>query len=227
MKIRLSSQKTIQVVNEVLPVAKKWQDTAKNKQKLDLKEIRFEAYDDEENQQTVKLNIENAPKDSLEELEKYLLEKNIDAFTQHLVTEELQNIAYLEEEFDILQFSDNRNQKPLTCNEIHTLNDCESYTLFVSYPSRSPVEIGREFRYDDLEVKEMLFETIQMINDSDSPINQLSIEMLYRPSDLEYQYETEEEVRENSEKRIHFNAKQTLINNLPEIETVDDIIFEE
>src|SRR5699024_8550436 len=152
---------------------------------------------------------------------------NIDAFTQHLVTEELQNIAYLEDEFDTLQFTNNFNQKPLICNEIHTLDKCENYTLFVSYPSRSSVDLKNDFRYDDPEVKEMLFETIQMINDSESPINQLSIELLYRPSDLEYQYETEEEIREKSEKRIHFNAKQTLIKNLPEIETVDDIMFEE
>lgn len=66
-----------------------------------------------------------------------------------------------------------------------------------------------------------------MVNESESPINQLSIDMLYRPSDLENQYETEEELREKSEKRIHFDSRKTLIKNLPEIEKVDDIIFEE
>lgn len=74
-EIRLSSQETIQVVNEVLPVAEKWKEIAKNKYKLDMEEIHFVAYDDEDSRQTVKLNIESAPKDSLEELEQHLLEK--------------------------------------------------------------------------------------------------------------------------------------------------------
>lgn len=117
-EIRLSSKETIQVVNEVFPIAEKWRETAKNKYKLDMEDIHFVAYDDEENRQTVKTNIENAPKDSLEELEQHLLEKNKDAFTQHLVTEELQKIAYLEDQFDTLQFSKSDNKKPLKCNQI-------------------------------------------------------------------------------------------------------------
>lgn len=224
--IRLSSEEMVQVVNEVLPVAEEWRETAKNEYQLDMEKIHFKSYD-EENPQTVRLNIENTPKDSLEELEKYILENNINAFTQHLVTEEMEKITYLEEQFDTLQFSDMRNKEPLQCNHIQKLNECESYTLFVSYPSKSIVDLRNDFRYDDPKVKEMLFETIQMINDSESPITQLSIERLYRPSDLEKQYEAEEELREQSEERIIFDAMETLIKNLPDIKEVDDIIFEE
>jgi len=53
-----------------------------------------------------------------------------------------------------------------------------------------------------------------MINDSESPIIQLSIDVIYRPSDLKNQYETEEELREKRERRIHFYSRKTLIKNL-------------
>lgn len=224
--IRLSSEETIKVVNEVLPVAEEWKETAKNEYKLNMEEIHFESFDDEDKLQNIRLNIESASNDSLEELEARILEENIDAFTQHLIKEEIRRIDYLEEQFDTLEFSDSYHREYLTCNQIQQLNECESYTLYVSYSSRSPVEIRKEFRYDDPNVKEMLLDTIQKINDSESPINQLSIDMLYRPSDLEHQYETEEELEENNE-RIIFDSRETIINNLPEIENVEDIIFEE
>lgn len=225
-KIQLSSIDTVEVFNAALPLAKKWREIAANEYNLTIDEIEVLNIDDEDEFQLVTLTIEDVPDDSLDQLESKLVQQNPDVFSQHFIQDIANKLEPLEAKFEGLRFGKHTNELAVICIEMEKLNECTNYSVIIEYKDGMEVTIKNEFRYDDPEVKETLFQTIQMLNDLGLPINQLRINKLYQPSDLEDdQFYTEEELIEN-ENRVHFRVEPAIINDLSTISKPEDIVFE-
>src|SRR5699024_6207263 len=83
---------------------------------------------------------------------------------------------------------------PLKCLKFNGFASCDSYAVSLEFSDDQTYDDFVEHRYDNPETIEMIFDTIQLLQSVNIPIDQFNGPKLFLPDDLSMQTKTEKEL---------------------------------
>lgn len=230
--LEFHEEETLQILDDVIQVAKKWKKIAAEEYDVSLDKIEMEQLVKVENdnqfiQHLIILTIDDMEYESLVQLGDQLAQQNPNNFSLRFLPDIMDKVDPIESQLNGLQFTRDTLDHYIECVDMKTIDKCENFEIKIEHEKGEDVDSKIDFRYDDPKVKEDLLHAIQLLNDLNLPINQIEIRKLYQPSNIaEDQLFTEEELSDIREERVHFRTENAIIRNLNHITTIEDIVFE-
>lgn len=159
---------------------------------------------------------------SLEDLQNELIRQNSKTIFSLFESKDLEELKVIEGELPWLYTLESN---PLKCLEFNGFTSCDSYAVSLEFSDDQAYDDFVEHRYDNPETIEMVFNTIQLLQATNLPIDQFIGPNLFLPKDLSLQATSEKELLKQDPNN-EFGYLKIDITDIKEIKTKEDIMFE-
>lgn len=163
---------------------------------------------------------------TIEELEQYLVQRNSRVFTETFLENDMKQLDEIRDQMpEMFDFVADNNE--MECIQFASFDTCDTYRLIVGLHEDEDFEAFQQFRYDNEQVIDDLFEITQLIQTLDLPQIELIVEDLYAPEDLGKQnYSEEQLIDKNPDEQFSYLTVEVVdaqqVTSVDQIEFIDD-----
>lgn len=163
---------------------------------------------------------------TIEELEQYLVQRNSRVFTEAFLENDMKQLDKIRNQMpEMFDFVADNNE--MECTQFASFDTCDTYRLIVGLHEDEDFEAFQQFRYDNEQVIDDLFEITQLIQTLDLPQIELIVEDLYAPDDLGKQNYSEEQLLDkNPDEQFSYLTVEVVdaqqVTSVDQIEFIDD-----
>ncbi len=165
---------------------------------------------------------------TIEELEQYLVQRNSRVFTENFLENDMKQLDKIRDQMpEMFDFVADNYGMEMECTQFASFDTCDTYRLIVGLHEDEDFESFKQFRYDNEQVIDDLFEITQLIQTLDLPQIELIVEDLYAPDDLGKQNYSEEQLLDkNPDEQFSYLTVEVVdaqqVTSVDQIEFLDD-----